>query len=183
MRLSGVLTPLLVLAALSGCSDDATTTRRPAALGAATPTPATPPEVPMDRLEEPVAERLAPRLARQGLDLEYVDCPPWTGTVPHTAVCDGYVDGVVGEVEVRLFEGDHGRVEFDARLSEGVVATLRLVDRLEREGWNDVDCGSTPAYPARPGLEIVCRVHQGGTADYLVATVTGRAGAVRIEDY
>lgn len=174
--------PLLLLAALAACQDGAAGDRSPR-LGGATPTPSAAPERPMDHLEQPVAARLAPRLARTGLTLEYVDCPPWPGEVPFHAACHGYVDGVVGEVEVRLSQGAGGGVEFDAWLSEGVVATSRLVDRLEEEGWHGVDCGPTPAYPARTGLRIVCRVHEGGTASYVVATVTDRRGEVRIRDY
>jgi len=137
----------------------------------------------MDRLERTVAARLAPRLEGEGLTLVHVDCPRWSGTVPARMVCRGYVDGVVGGVEVRLTRGHAGSVQFEAWLEDGVVATTRLVRRLEREGWSEVDCGSTPAYPARTGLRIVCRVHEGGTASYVVATVTGRDGEVRIQDY
>lgn len=183
MRVPHRVGSLALVSVLAACGDQGTTDRRPAAPGAAAPTPSVTPAVPMDRLERPVAERLAPRLERDGLALDYVDCPPWTGAVPLTMVCDGYVEGVVGEVEVRLSEGEDGRVEFDASLTEGVVATSRLVRRLEREGWRRVDCGPHRAYPAQLGLRIVCRVHADGTADYVVATVRNRRGEVRIEDY
>jgi hypothetical protein len=181
----GHVVPLLLLVVLGACDGDsgaepADPAPRP---GARAPVPSTPPARPMDALEQPVADRLAPELRDEGLSLEYVDCPAWPGEVPFETECTGYVDGVAGEVEVVLSHGHGGAVEFDARLAEGVVATSRLVDRLEREGWTGVDCGSTSAYPARLGLRIVCRVHEGGTASYVVATVTDRRGEVEIEDH
>lgn len=178
-----LLGALAAVVALSGCGEDDPAQTRAHDLGGPTPTPSVVPGEPMDRLEKPVAERLAPRLEREGLTLEYVDCPTWTGDVPDDVHCEGYVDGIVGEVEVRLTRGERGAVEFDARLGEGIVATSRLVRRLEHEGWNAVDCGPTPAYPARTGLRITCRVHEGGTASYVVATVTDRRGEVQIEEY
>lgn len=179
---------LLAAVALAGCgSDDPADPeqgdRDEPRLGAPAPTPSTPPDEPMDDLEQPVADRLAPRLAREGLTLQHVACPPWAGRVPATLGCKGYVDGVVAEVDVELTDGPGDRVDFDAELGEGVVATGRLVGRLEAEGYADVDCGPTPAYPARLGMRIVCRVHDGGETAYVVATVTGRSGAVKIEDY
>jgi hypothetical protein len=183
MRVQRRVAPLLVLAALVGCGDGAAESRRPPGLGGSASTPSPPPQVPMDRLERTVADRLAARLEREGLRLEYVDCPPWDGTVPLAVFCDGYVDGVVGEVEVRLADGGDGRVEFDAELTTGVVATSRLVRRLEQEGWTGVDCGPRAAHPARPGLRIVCRVHEDGAVHHVVATVTDRYGRVSIEDY
>ncbi len=134
----------------------------------------------MDDLEQPVAERLRSRLEGDGLTLEYVDCPRWTGDAPSTLTCKGYVDGVVGEVDVELARATDGRTEFEAWLGEGVLATQRLVARLEREGYTAVDCGATPAYPARLGMMMVCRVEENGSTGYLVATVTDRRGAVRI---
>lgn len=182
-RVAPSLLPALVtLAALSGCADGSEQARV-RDLGGPAPTPSAVPSEPMDRLEQPVADRLAPRLDQEGLTLEYVDCPVWSGDVPDDVRCEGYVDGVVGEVEVRLSRGVRGVVQFDAWLDEGIVATSRLVTRLEREGWNAVDCGPTPAYPARAGLRITCRVHEGGTAAYVVATVTDRRGEVQIEEY
>lgn len=183
MRVLRRVAPLLLLATLGACGDGGSTQSRAPGLGAPAPTPSAAPGEPMDRLEKPVAERLAPRLEKEGLTLEYVDCPAWAGAVPHAVHCQGYVDGVVGEVEVRLTRGRTGAVEFDAWLGEGIVATSRLVRRLEQEGWNAVDCGPTPAYPARTGLRITCRVHEGGTASYVVATVTDRRGEVQIEEY
>ncbi len=183
MPVGRVVAPLLLLTVIAGCRGDADPGHRPPHVGAERPGRATVPVEPMDRLERPVAERLRPRLAQEGLTLDYVDCPPWTGGAPLAVECRGYVDGLVAEVEVRLSEDDHGTVEFDAWLQDGIVATSRLVERLEQEGWHTVDCGPAAAYPARPGLEIVCRVHEGGTADYVVATVVDRRGEVRIADY
>jgi len=137
----------------------------------------------MDDLEQPVAQRLASRLEDDGLTLEYVECPPWSGKVPTVLECKGYVDGVVGEVVVELSHRERGRVEFDARLEAGVLAMTRLVERLEREGYRDVDCGPTRAYPARVGMRIRCRAHKGDEAAHVVATVVDRHGAVRIQDY
>jgi hypothetical protein len=137
----------------------------------------------MDDLEQPVAESLAPRLEDDGLTLEYVECPPWAGALPAVLECKGYVDGVVGEVVVELSRRAGGRVDFDARLGEGVLAMTRLVDQLEAEGYRDVDCGGSPAYPARVGMRIGCRAHRDGRARHVVATVVDRRGAVRIEDY
>lgn len=183
MSVVRAVAPLLLVVAVAACSDGGDAGRRPPHVGAETPPPSIAPEEPMDRLERPVTERLRPRLAREGLTLDYVDCPPWTGGAPFDVECRGYVDGLLAEVEVRLTEAEDGTVEFDAWLEEGIVATSRLVARLEEEGWHGVDCGSAAAYPARPGLEIVCRVHEGGTADYVVATVVDRRGEVRIADY
>jgi hypothetical protein len=90
---------------------------------------------------------------------------------------------VVGQVEVDLERGDGSAVEFDAELGDGIVATARLVDRLRQEGHTGVRCGELAAYPARPGLRIVCRVRRGGAVEHLVATVSDRSGAVQIQDY
>jgi hypothetical protein len=137
----------------------------------------------MDPLERSVTERLNTRLADDGLSLQHVDCPAWHGAVPGHLRCDGYVDGVVGQVEVDLERGDGSAVEFDAELGDGIVATTRLVDRLRQEGHTGVRCGELAAYPARPGLRIVCRVRRGGAVEHLVATVSDRSGAVQIQDY
>jgi hypothetical protein len=180
---------LVLLGTLAACGDTAPTSDaardagRPSALGAPAPTPVPTPRRPMDRLERPVAERLVPRLRDDELTLEYVDCPPWHGRVPARLRCEGYVDGVVGEVDVELSEGERGGIEFDAWLDHGVLATARLVHRLENAGHAGVNCGDIPAYPATEGLRIVCRVHDGGERAYLVATVTGVDGTVRIGDY
>jgi hypothetical protein len=152
-------------------------------LGGPDSAPATPPARPMDQLESSVAERLDSELHDDGLSLQHVSCPDWDGTVPYHLSCDGYVAGVVGEVEVDLMEGTGESVEFDAELGDGVVATSRLVVRLRAEGYTDVRCGPVAAYPARPGLRIVCRVREGGRVSHVVATVVDRSGAVRIEDH
>jgi hypothetical protein len=187
MRRSHWGASLLLLGVLAACGDDAGDTGGPPpaepSLGAPAPPSATPPAQPMDHVEEPVAARLAPSLEDENLTLEYVDCPRWDGTLPADLVCKGYVDGVVGEVDVELTEGRKGHVEFDAWLDHGVVATARLVRRLEDEGYTDVDCGPLPAYPAEPGLRIVCRGHAEGEPEHVVATVVDHDGSVRIEDY
>lgn len=184
MTRSRRLAPLLLLAALAGCADDAgTVPGEEPSLGAQSPAASTPPRAPMDDLERPVAERLAPRLEDDGLTLEYVDCPRWSGGVPDVLTCKGYVDGVVGAVRVELSGEDRESVEFDAWLDHGVVATERLVERLEAEGYVEVDCGPTPAYPARLGMRIVCRVRGEDDVLHVVATVTDRAGHVQIASY
>lgn len=184
-RVAASLTAAVVLAGCTSESPGADAPGREDAprLGAARPSPSPTPEEPMGDLERSVAERLEPRLAGEGLTLEYVQCPAWDGTVPSSLTCKGYVDGVVAEVVVELSSGGKDRVEFDAELGEGIVATGRLVARLEEEGYTDVDCGRTPAYAARLGMRLVCRVHDDGEPSYVVATVTDSAGAVKIEDY
>ncbi|HLN75441.1 MAG TPA: hypothetical protein VK204_00270 [Nocardioidaceae bacterium] len=179
------LTLLSVLTLLVGCTgeDPAPAPREPPRLGAPSPTPSATPSRPMDGLERSVAGRLASRLHREGLSLEYVDCPPWKGSSRSALRCRGYVDGVVVPVGVKLSRGASGNTEFDAWLGAGILATSRLTDRLQREGYSDVDCGSVAAYPARLGTRIVCRVTKDGNSRYLVATVTDRHGAVRIQDY
>jgi hypothetical protein len=137
----------------------------------------------MGRLEAAVAERLDSGLADDGLDLQHVDCPAWTGAVPVHLTCEAHVDGVLGRIEVDLSEGSAGAVEFEAVLGDGIVATARLVDRLLAQGYAEARCGAAPAYPALPGLDIVCQVRKGGTVSHVVATVADRSGSVRIEDY
>jgi hypothetical protein len=190
MSRSRLVASLLLLGVLAGCggeprdraAGDPPETSSPSP-GASAPPASEPPKEPMDPLEQPVAERLAPRLADEGLDLEYVDCPEWPDDVPATLECKGYVDGVVGDVEVELSQGKRGRVDFDASLEDGVLATTRLVERLEAEGYTEVDCGETPAYPSEVGLRIVCSVHADGPPSYVVAEVTDPDGAVRIVEY
>lgn len=175
---------LLLLGALVGCGNDPAPPSRPEPhLGAPRMTPSHTPHESMDDLEEPVAEMLGPRLEDDGLSLDYVDCPRWSGAVPAVLRCRGYVDGVVGEVVVRLSHRAGGRVDFDARLGGGVIALTRLVDRLQHKGYHDVDCGPASAYPARVGMRIMCRVRRDGKVDHVVATVVDRHGAVRIDDY
>lgn len=179
---------LLVGIALTGSACDSSgatsaATESPARLGGPPPTPDTPPDEAMDHLEKPIAAHLADRVREAGLTLEYVDCPRWSGSVPAELVCDGYVDGVVGQVDVELSRGAGGAVEYDAWLQEGVLATARLVGRLEDEGYDEVDCGATPAYPARVGLRLVCEVQDAGQTVYVAATVTDSSGKVEIKDY
>jgi hypothetical protein len=138
----------------------------------------------MDRLEEPVADRLGRRIARQGLRLDYLDCPRWGGTVPSRMLCNGYVDGLVTKVHVLLTAAVQGRaVSFEARLADGLIATRNLESTLRRQGSSDADCGGVAAYPARVGSRIVCRVVRKGVQRYVVATVRSRSGMVMIADY
>jgi hypothetical protein len=174
----------LLLLGVVGCTHVQEPAAGPQAhLGASRLTPSPTPKQAMDDLERPVAQRLAPRLQDDGLTLQYVDCPSWSGAVPVVLRCKGYVDGVVGEVLVQLTHRAGGRVEFDARLGKGVLAMTRLVRRLQREGYGNVDCGSRPAYPTHIGMHIVCSVQRGGEVHHVVATVVDRNGAVRIERY
>ncbi len=186
---------VLVVAALvmlAACSDAPSSgSQRPS--GSSGPTPAlggppvaraTPPDHAMDQLERPVAVRLARQVARQGLTLEYLDCPRWDGTVPSRMSCRAYVDGLRTGVDVVFTRAVQGKaVGFDARLARGVIATRNLERTLRGEGWASADCGDVPAYPARSGSEIVCRVTRAGRTQYVVATVKDRAGAVTIAGY
>ncbi len=137
----------------------------------------------MDRVERTVVDRLARQVAAQGMRLAYVDCPPWQGEVPGRMDCDGYVDGVVTTVQVRVVAAPQRTVGFVARLGAGVVATRNLERTLHEHGWPDVDCGEVSAYPAHVGDGIVCSVRRGADHKFVVATVQSRAGAVRIDDY
>ena len=56
----------------------------------------------MGPLAQPVYDRLAAQVARQGLTLTYLDCPHWDGAVPARMTCWGYVDGLVARVGVHL---------------------------------------------------------------------------------
>jgi hypothetical protein len=179
------------LVLVAGC-DDAPAARparsgsaqRPPTLGGTVPRRQLPPSAPMNRLERPVADRLAHRIAPQGLSLAYLDCPRWNGSVPSRITCRGYVDGLVARVAVRLTAAVEGKaVSFDAWLLDGVIATRKLEATLRRQGWATADCGEVPAYPARVGSTIVCRVERRANVRYVAATVSDRAGAVRIADY
>ena len=153
------------------------------AVGGPAPSVRHPPAHAMDSLEKPVAARLARQIAPLGLRLDYLDCPHWDGAVPSRMTCRGYVDGVVARVLVVLRADALGRaVWFDARLGGGVIATRTLEDTLRHRGWTDPDRGRVPAYPARVGTRIVCRVGRSGAHRYLVVTVRSRAGAVMIGD-
>ncbi len=137
----------------------------------------------MDALERPVAERLARQIAGEDLTLGYLDCPHWDGTVPSAMTCQGYVEGLVTQVQVHLLAARGRRILFDARLGTGVVATRRLEDTLRSGGWTAADCGDVAAYPARVGTRIVCRVRRDTDVNYVVATVRSHAGRVTIADY
>jgi hypothetical protein len=152
-------------------------------LGGDTPTPSTPPGEPMDDLEKPVAGQLSSEVARQGLKLEYLDCPPWDQNVPRTLSCRGYFDGVPAVVRVRLTAGVGGQVSFSAALQHGLIATRNLVRTLKHQGYDAVDCGDVPAYPAVVGSTLNCRVTKAGRTKYVVATVVNRGGRVTIADY
>lgn len=189
---SALLLPLLLGAVLSGCDSDpaarpaasARPVATPTALGGPPPPQTSPPGRPMDGLERPVHHRLAAQVAGQGLTLTYLDCPRWDGTVPTRMVCKGYVDGLVARVAVHLRAAVEGKaVGFDARLLDGVIATRKLERTLRHQGWSRADCGDVPAYPAKVGSRIVCRVHRRGDDRYVVATVSDRSGAVMIADY
>jgi hypothetical protein len=98
--------------------------------------------------------------------------------------CRGYVDGLVARVAVRLDAAVRGKaVSFDAWLLDGLIATRKLEGTLRRRGWTHADCGRAPAYPARVGSRIVCRVTRPGEQKYVVATVSDSQGAVMIADY
>ena len=183
MRGSLVVASAALLGSLVACNAEQQPSPPPPRLGGPSQAPSAAPKEPMDRLETAVTQRLNTRLGDDGLRLQHVECPHWDGTVPRRLQCEGYVDGVVGEVGVELTSGEDGRIEFDAELAAGVVATTRLVDRLDHEGYADVRCGKDAAYPAEPGLRIVCRARRGGETVHVVATVTDHQGAVKIEDY
>jgi hypothetical protein len=181
-----------VLVAVSGCTssgsvsdggDAPSQTRVTPEVGGDAGPVVEPPAGRMDALERPVAQKLTARLAARGLTLDHLSCPRWQGRAPAVLTCRGYLDGVVGDVRVELSLGADGAVEFDARLEAGVLATANLVERLEDEGYTDVDCGPRPAYRAEVGHRITCRVREEGRTAYVVATVTGTDGSVEIADY
>jgi len=163
-----------------GAQERAPTAPRHLAVGGPAFPRATPPSGEMSGWEHRVAARLGQRLERDdGLSLDHLSCPRVDHT-PARLTCDGYVDGVVGQVRVRLWRWRRGGVEFDAVLRSGVVSTANLVARLSPAGGGRVDCGPTPAYPARVGSRIVCAVSREGGPAYVVATVTDRSGTVEI---
>ncbi len=186
-----VLVSVLVLAACHDGSSGRSASGGSSASGSPTPAlggppvvRATPPAHAMDRLERPVAVQLARQVARQGLTLEYLDCPGWDGSVPGRMSCRGYVDGLRVGVDVRFTRAVEGKaVGFDAKLARGVIATRNLERTLTRQRGGSADCGRVPAYPAKAGSQIVCRVTRGGRSTYVVATVRNRSGSVAIADY
>ncbi|MDQ3615765.1 MAG: hypothetical protein M3393_03910 [Actinomycetota bacterium] len=141
-----------------------------------------PPSHPMNRLEKPIAEELSGQVAGQGLSLDYLDCPRWNGRVPQQMTCRGYLDGVSAGVSVKLTQRTT-RIEFDAKLQDGVLATASLVRRLRSDGYTGIDCGDRPAYPTVVGSELICSVHESGQKKHVVAEVLDRSGAVQIRDY
>ncbi len=190
LRVAGTLLALGLAGLTTGCTGDADTpgagaspARATPTLGGTTPRQHAVPDRPMDLLEKPVAARLAGEVADEGLSLDYLDCPHWDGTVPSRMRCTAYVDGLLAHVQVRLRAAVEGRaVGFDAWLEHGLVATRTLERTLAGQGWTDVDCGPVRAYPARVGARVVCHVRRAGRDRYVVATVTTRAGAVRISE-
>jgi hypothetical protein len=189
-RLLPLLATLTVAAVLlSGCTGHGSDgpgadIHRPAPpLGGKAPRTTAPPAREMDQVERPVANELSRRIAVDGLTLQYLDCPDWDGAVPRRMSCRGYVDGLVAVVRVEVSAGANRSVMFGARIARGVVATRRLERTLRQGGSSHPTCGRIPAYPARPGSRIVCRVTRAGRHQYLVATVTDRSGHVRITGY
>lgn len=188
-----LLAPLLLCLLLAACSGGASGRSGGSAGSSSGPTPAlggppvvrvTPPAHAMNSLERPMAVQLARQVARQGLTLEYLDCPRWDGSVPSAMACHGYVDGLPVGVDVRLTRPVRGKaVGFDARLARGVIATRNLERTIVGRRGGRADCGDVPAYPARRGSRIVCRVTRGSSTTYVVATVRDRSGAVMIADY
>ena len=188
-RLVYLLLPMLVGA---GCTNDpgpaasdATPPSSRAAphLGGPSVDPVPVPDRPMDHLEKPIAHRLAPQAAAEGLSLDYLACPSWDGRMPERMRCTGYLDGVTAQVRVRLRAVAGHSIAFDAKIGDGVVATHNLVAQLRGHGYTRVDCGDRPAYRSRVGLKLVCAVTDHGHRKYVVATVTDRSGEVAITDY
>src|SRR6476620_6175214 len=120
----GRLLPLLLVAAVLGVAGVAGCSRDPAPRGSssATRSPSAPPSLggpatsaravpagPMNSVERPVAAQLAGKIRRQGLTLDYLDCPAWDGTVPARMTCSAYLDGVVARVHVHLRAAVEGR--------------------------------------------------------------------------
>ena len=174
-----------VLVVLSGCAadDPADRTESPEpTLGGVSPTTTTPGRA-LDELEKPIAERLGRQVASQGLRLEGLDCPRWSGEVPASFECQGWFDGVPGRVSVALTEGKHGAVVFDAELLGGVISTARLVKDLEAQGYTAVDCGAVAAYPTDVGSTITCAVSEDGRTRHVLATITDESGAVTISEF
>jgi hypothetical protein len=179
------------LVLLGGCTEDHHSGARARTTDSSTPRLGGPrlharqaPHTAMDRLERPVAQRLARRVAGEGLSLTYLDCPRWDGHMPTHLTCRGYLDGVVGRVEVSLHAPVRGHaVDFEARLAGGVVATRTLEETLREKGLRRPDCGRIPAYPARVGLQVVCRVGPPGFVRYVVARVRDGDGTVLVTAY
>lgn len=184
-RLPVVVIISVAVLLLGSCTDGRSTERSDAQppaprLGGPAPERVDPPLQTMNAFERPVAERLARQIAGDGLTLHHLDCPPWDKVLPDRLECRGYVDGLVAHVRVDLRRSAASQVGFDARMTDGVVATRKLERTLRGAGWSGPDCGDVAAYPARPGSRIRCRVTRAGRERYVVATVDDRAGAVTI---
>ena len=197
VRLLGpLLGGVLLLLALSGCyggndpkadrppSPTSTVSSRPSPTpGGDLPASATPPVTPMDDLEQAVAARLDRQVAHEGLHLQYVACPAWHGKAPQRLTCQGYVDGVMTGIHVRLSRLVGGAVSFQASLARGLVSTAMLEDKLRKDGFAQVDCGTAPAYPSVVGSRVVCAVTKKGHQQFVVAKVTSPSGSVEIRGY
>jgi hypothetical protein len=173
-----LLLVLLVLPACAGWPTDAPAPAR--RLGGPVPERHEPPVRAMNSVERPVANRLARRIAHDGLTLEHLDCPPWHHELPAAMTCTAYVDGLVAHAEVTLTASDQDTVLFDSRLTDGVVATRLLERTLRRQRWEEPDCGDVAAYPALPASRIRCRAVRSGQSRYVVATVRDRSGGVSL---
>ena len=172
----------MALLGFTGCSDDSTDPKAdPPKLGGVSPTSVAP-DGRMSDLEKQVARRLDREVAHHALDLDFLRCPPWDGSLPATLTCEGWFNSVPGTVEVTLHRGHDGEVAFDASLSGGVVATAMLVADLESRGYADVDCGQVSAYPTDVGSAITCAVTSKGARRYLVATIVDEHGGVTLSD-
>ncbi len=185
-RLSLLLLCAVLLSACSGgkAPEPAPSSGPTPAIGGPPVVRTSPPSHAMNKMERPVATQLARQLARQGLRLTYLDCPPWNGVVPSRMTCRGYVDGLVTDVRVVFTRAVPGKaIGFDAQLTRGVIATRNLEATLERQGWSDPDCGDVPAYPARVGSRIVCRAARHDGKRYVVATIRSRTGEVSVAEY
>lgn len=181
-------TALLLLTACQGESSadmsQAGVYRAPVHLGGPTPASHPVPTRTMDRMERAVADELGEQVAREGLSLDYLDCPTWDRLVPATLTCQGYVDGLVAGVQVTLGkEASEAAPVFDARILTGMISTRALEETLREQGWALPDCGDVPVYPAHVGEQIVCRVERDGRWHYLSATVSATGGEVTIADY
>lgn len=187
VRFASVALLAAIATLLVGCGSDGSapagdvTNSVTPTVGGPSPTGAVP-SGEMDDLERPVAAALSKQVRNLGLTLDFLDCPDWKGKTPARLDCTGWFDSVPGNVLVKLTRAD-GTVGFDARLTSGVIATSRLVDQLETEGYTDVDCGARPAYPAEPGVRIVCEVTRDGTSRYVVGTATHSDGQLSISGW
>ena len=171
------------LLGLLGCSEERAPARdQTSELGGNRPTSSAP-DVTMDDLEAQIARRLGRQVAAQKLHLDVLECPPWRGRVPSSLRCRGWFDSVPGTVRVKLRRDAGGMVAFDASLTGGVVSTAMLVDDLVGRGYQDVDCGTLPAYPTEVGSTITCAVTSDGVRGEVVATIMDDRGGVTISAF